>query len=47
MVFAESNIETGKKLSPALAHNDGARLYSFTAVRFHTEVLRIAVPAVS
>jgi hypothetical protein len=47
MVLAEADIETGKKPRPALAHNDGTRLHGFTAVRFHTEVLRIAVAAVS
>src|SRR6185503_13120765 len=47
MVFAKADIETGEELGSALAHDDGARLHGFTAVRFHAEVLWIAVPPVS
>jgi hypothetical protein len=47
MVFAEADIEAGEKLCPTLAHDDGACLDGFTAVCFHTEILRIAVPSIS
>ncbi len=47
MVLAEADIETGKEFGASLTHNDRARLHGFTAVRFHAEVLRIAVSPVS
>ena len=47
VVFAEADIETGKELGPALAHDDGSSFDGFTAVRLHSEVLRITVPPVS
>ena len=47
VVFTKPNIETGEKLRPALPDDDGTGLHGFTAVRFNTKILRIAVTPVS
>ena len=47
MVFAETDVETGEKLGPALAHDDGPSLDGFAAIRFDSQILRIAVSSIS
>jgi len=47
MVFTEADIETGEKLGPALAHDNGPSFDGFTTVCLDSEVLRITIPPVS
>ena len=47
VVFAEADIKTREELGPSLTHDDGTGFDGLTAIRFDTEILRIAVPPVS
>ena len=47
VVFAETDVETGEELGPPLAHDDGSSLDGFAAIRFDSQILRIAVSSVS
>ena len=47
MVFTEADVETREELGAALAHDDGTSLDGFAAVRFDSQILRIAVSSVA